>query len=228
MPAKKSSKLSLRKASTTTFKRAILQSGTSETVQVSRPWKRLLIVAAVLLLLGALLYYFKGLFIVSIVNGEPISRLKLIQQLEKQNGQQTLKMIVTQTLIEQEAKKQKIAVAQNEINEKIEKIEDDLKKQNRKLEDALSFQGMTRNDLAEQLRFQSLIEKMIGKNINVTDKEINDYIEKNRESYPQDAKIGDLKKEVEQQLRQQKLSEKYQSWLDGLQKNAKIVNFVNF
>lgn len=187
-----------------------------------------IILLLIILLVFAFLYYFKGLFIAAVVNGQPISRLVLIRDVEKQLGKQTLDSLVTKTLIFQEAKKQNIAVSDNEINNEIKKVEESINKQGQNLDQVLALQGMTKNDLIEQIKLQKIIEKMVGKDIKITDKEINDYIEKNKSLLPQNKKPEEIKALVKQQLEQQKLGEKFQPWLDNLKKNSKIYYFVNY
>ena len=179
----------------------------------------------VLLILGFLL---KGLFIVALVNGQPITRLALIQELEKQGGKQTLSALVNQTLILQEAKKKKIEVSQEEIDRSAKQIEESLKSQGQDLNTALAMQGLTRQDFLMQLKLRNLVEKLLADKIEVTDKEVTEYIEKNKETLPTDLKEEEIKKGVREQLKQQKLASKSQEWLTNLEKNAKINYFVNY
>ena len=179
----------------------------------------------VLLILGFLL---KGLFIVALVNGQPITRLALIQELEKQGGKQTLSALVNKTLILQEAKKKKIEVSQEEIDRSAKQIEESLKSQGQDLNTALAMQGLTRQDFLMQLKLRNLVEKLLADKIEVTDKEVTEYIEKNKETLPTDLKEEEIKKGVREQLKQQKLASKSQEWLTGLAKSAKINYFVNY
>ena len=179
-----------------------------------------------ILLVAALLYALRSWFIVATVNNQPISRLSYIQELERQAGKQTMNAIVTKTLIFQEAEKQNVSVSDNEVNSELKKIEDNLKKQGQRLDQVLTLQGMSKDQLVEQIRIQKLIEKMVGKNIKISDKEVTDYVEANRESLPQDTKEEDLQKSARERLQQQKLNEEVQSWLEKLQKDAKINYFI--
>lgn len=181
-----------------------------------------------IVIVGAVLFYFKGLFIVALVNGQPISRIAVIQTLEKRNGKQALDSLITQTLILQEAQKRNIDVSTAEIKDMTKKLEDGLKKQGQNLDQALSLQALTRKDLAEQLKIRKLVEKMIAKDIKVTDKEVNDYIEKNKATIPEDLKPDEIKKATREQLEQQKLSLKAQSFIQNLQSKTKINYFVNY
>lgn len=200
-------------------------------IESSKPYKprnsRIYILIGILVLIAAL-FYFKGFFVAALVNGQPISRLTLIAELEKQGGKQALSSLVNQTLILQEAKKKNINVSQEEIDTQSKQIEDSLKKQGQSLDTALAVQGMTRQDFLMQLKIRSLVEKLLADQIKVTDKEINEYIEKNKDTLPTDLKEDEIKKGVMEQLKQQKMTSKSQEWLANLTKNAKINYFVNY
>lgn len=187
-----------------------------------------LFIPLIIVIVFGLLYYFRGLFIVALVNGQPISRITVVQTLEKRNGKQALEALITQTLIQQEAQKRNIDVSSAEINDLTKRIEDGLKKQGQSLDQALSLQGMTRKDLEGQLRIQKLVEKMVSKDVKVTDKEVSDYIEKNKATIPEDLKADEATKAARQQLEQQKLSQKAQSFIEDSQSKAKINYFVNY
>lgn len=185
-------------------------------------------VPLIIIVLVVLAFLLKGLFVAALVNGQPISRLTLVAELEKQGGKQTLSSLVNQTLILQEAKKKNISVSQEEIDIQSKQIEDSLKKQGQNLDTALAVQGMTRQDFLMQLKLRSLVEKLLAGQIKVTDKEVSDYIEKNKDTLPTNLKEDEIKKGVMQQLKQQKLASASQSWLAELNKNAKVMYFVNY
>ncbi|MCL6096657.1 MAG: SurA N-terminal domain-containing protein [Patescibacteria group bacterium] len=189
--------------------------------------KKIIIGIAAVIIAG-ILYFEKGLFIAATVNGEPVSRLSVIQSLEKQNGKTALESTITKMLIEQEAKKKNIVVSQSEIDTQLKQIEGSIAQQGQKLDDVLASQGMTRSDLIEQIKLQKMLEKLAGNNITVTDKEIEAFIESNKSSFSQDATQDAMKQEAKQQLTQQKLNDKYQALIADLQKNAKITYFVNY
>lgn len=178
--------------------------------------------------IAVLLYIFRGYFIAAIVNGQVISRISIDQQLEKQFGKKTLESLVTKSLILQEMKKNNITVSDTEVNDEIKKIEDTLKKQGRSLSEALDQQGLSRADLVDQLKIQKMIEKYFAKDAQVSDKEIDAYIEQNKDSIPSTEDQSTLRDTVKNQLKQQKLSGKFQTWLAQLQAKAKIQYFVNF
>jgi len=224
MPVKKkvTAKLSTEKQETVTPE-VVASSSVKDKLKQPRVFVPLIIIA---LILAA--FYLKGLFVVALINGEPISRLAIVQELEKQGGKQALSSLVNQTLILQEAKKKNVQVVQAEIDKAEKKIEDSLKAQGQSLDTALTMQGMTRKDLALQLKLRSLVEKLLADKIKVTEKEIADYIEKNKDTFPTTLTSDQIKTSVEEQLKQQKLASESQTWIEGLKKNAKINYFVNY
>jgi len=180
----------------------------------------------VVLAIGA--FFLKGLFVAALVNGEPITRIAILSELEKQGGKQALSSLVNQVLILQEAKKKNVQVSQAEIDAATKQIEDSLKTQGQNLDTALVQQGMTRQDLSMQLKLRNLVEKLLVDKIKVTDAEIADYIKKNKDTFPAEMKEEEIKKRVGEQLKQQKLGSASQDWIEELNKNAKINYFVNY
>lgn len=181
-----------------------------------------------IVVLATLVVAFKGLFIAAMVNGQPISRLAVLQQLEKQDGKQALSSLVTQTLITQEAERRHVTVSQTEVNSDLKKIDDALKTQGQSLDTALAARGLSKQDLVEQLTLQKLVEKMVGSQVKVSDADVQKYIDENQDNLPKDLSDDQLKAQVRQQLEQQQLQDKTQTFVADLQKKAKISYFVNY
>ncbi len=231
---KKAAKKTVKKSSTRKTTTSVASSPvTTPEKNTNKSFKRYAtkrngIILLALILLGLGLYFFRSLFIAATVNGQPISRLQVVQELEKQSGQQTLESLVTKNLILQEMEKNNITVNEEEISAEIKKIEDALKQQGRTLSDALAQQGLSRPELEEQLRIQKMIEKLFSKDAVVSDAEVDAYIEENKDALPTDQEESALKATIKEQLKQQKLTTKFQTWLEGLQKQAKIEYYVNY
>ena len=172
-------------------------------------------------------FFFKGMLVAATVNGQPISRLSVIQKLEKQGGKNTLDSLVTTKLIENEAKKKGIAISDDEINQEIKKIEASVTQQGGTLDQALLQQGMTRDDLKENVKNQKIIEKLIADKIIVTDAEVNKYIADNKTTIPE-GKEAETKEQTMNQLKQQKFQQEAQSWVASLKTAAKINYYVTY
>jgi foldase protein PrsA len=174
------------------------------------------------------LYFFRGLFVAAVVNGQPISRLEVVRQTEQQNGKQTLDTLVRNALIEQKAKEQNVSVTDKEIEDEIKKLQDNLSKQGQNLDQVLTAQGLSKDDLNKLIRLDKLVAKMVGKDVKVSDEEVAQYIEQNSEALPQGVGEAELRTQVTEQLKQQKTNEKVRTWLADLQKEAKINYFVTY
>lgn len=217
-------------------RKTTIQSSMADTIQESRPKsnnspkKRRVVFGIVLFIVAllALLYTFRGLFLAAWVNGEPVTRLSVVSESEKQGGKQILDNLVTRVLILQEAKKQNITIPQEDIDKEIKKLETEFTQQGQKLSDLLAARGMSRKDLEEQIRPRLIIERILGKEVSVTDKEVADYLEKNKELIPEGASSSDTQKNIKEQLRQQKINEKFQPWVENLKKNSTINYFVSY
>lgn len=189
---------------------------------------KLLIKAIALLLLLLLLYLGRSLFVAAIVGNRPITRISLIQELEKQSGQQALDNLITKELIYQEASKQNINIGSEEVTAEIDKIKSSLESQGTTLDAALSMQGQTRESLEENIRVQKTLEKVLQSDIEVSDEELSKYFEENKSLYGEGAKYEDLKENIKEQLKQEKLSTVFQTWIEKLRSDTKIIYFVNY
>ena len=185
-------------------------------------------VGAAVVVLAVLVYVFKGLFIAATVNGQPIARLSVVSQLEKQNGKQALDNLIVQSLVMQEASKKHITVSQADVDGQIKKIDDQLKTQGVTLADALASRGMTQSDLVEQIKLQEVLNKLVGSSVSVSDADVQSYIDKNKDTLPTDLSDDQLKAQVKSQLQQQALQTKTQTFVSDLQKKASIQYFVNY
>lgn len=223
----KTKKTPAKKTTFTSAKAAPVKSSASESVSVPR--NKYIIIAVVLAIIAIVLAFkYRGLFVAATVNGQPISRVAVVRETEKQAGKQTINNLVRNALIEQEAKKENVTVSEKEIDDEIKKVESNLSKQGQKLDQVLTMQGINRDELRKLIRLDKLVGKMVGKDIKVTDQEISDYIEKNREALGQEQSEEQMRKTVGDQLKQQKLSSKVQKWLSDLQSKAKIDYFVSY
>ena len=190
--------------------------------------KKKAILTAAVLGVAALGYLGRGLFVVALVNGTPISRLAVVRELEKQGGSETLDNLVVKSLIFQEARKKGVTVSQQELDQELSRINDIVSKQGMTLDEALALQNQSKNDLIEQIKLQKTVERILADKIAVTEEEVNDYFDKNKELFDDGAKLEDVSGEIRNQLAQTKLSSAYQSWITDLKASASINYFVTF
>ncbi|HET9947013.1 MAG TPA: SurA N-terminal domain-containing protein [Patescibacteria group bacterium] len=174
-----------------------------------------------------LVYLLRSWFVVASVNGQFVFRPAFEAQLEKQAGKQTLDTMITQMLVEQYAAKKGVEVSQSEVDTETKTINAQLAKQGQTLDEALAARGMSKSDFDEQIKLQKLMQKLLGNDIKVSDKDVQDYIDKNKDSLPAGESDAQIQATVRQQLAQQKLSTQAQALVQKLQAQAHISYFIN-
>lgn len=178
------------------------------------------ILAAIILLILAVN---KGYVVTAIVEGKPIFRWQFVNTLVSRYGKQTLETMISEALIDKEAKSTGVSVSQADIDQK----EGEILKSfggNVTLDEVLQYQGMTKSDFDSQVRLQLVVTKILSKDITVTDADITAYIEKNKTSMTASDEAA-LKIEARSILTDQKISEKVQPWFTELKTKAKILRF---
>lgn len=217
-------------------KRILKKSKPSESIDISTdstsmndnlpsPKKSKLIYLVILVIaLGLLFLTNKGLLLAAVVDGKPIFRWELNRAMMSRFGKQTLENIISERLIASEAQKAGIRVTQEEVNAKEEEVTKNLG-ENVKLEDLLKFQGMTKADFDSQIRLQMTVEKVLGKDVSLTDADIDNFIATNS-SLLVATDPAKLRDEARQAIMSQKTGEKLQPWFADLKEKAKILRFL--
>ncbi|MFA5827732.1 MAG: SurA N-terminal domain-containing protein [Candidatus Shapirobacteria bacterium] len=178
--------------------------------------------ALLVLVLAALGYGYYRYWNVAIVNGQPISRIAYIQTMEKQGGKAVLDRMVQETLVRSEAKKKGVQIQQQAIDEEIKKIETQITAMGQTMDEALKAEGITRAQLEDQIRMQKMVEVMANANAEVTQAQIDDFIEKNKDQFPKGTTKEEMQSTAKEELTSQAGNEAISKWLAELNKNAKI------
>lgn len=215
----------MKKQTEKTQEKLIIEMPKKKFIKLNR---KTLTLTLVFVLIAATIYFGKGLLVAAVVNGKPVTRYSVIASLEKTQGKQALDNLVTESLIKQEVAKAKITVTQAEIDAELAKIETQISAQGLTLDAALAQEKITKSDLVTQIKLQKQLEKILSKDITVTDEEIKTYIAANTAYLPAEATPEELNVQARAQLVQQKLSTQYQTWIEGVKTRAKIYYFVNF
>lgn len=195
-------------------------------IKLSKVSSKKIVVAAGLMTLLLVLYLGRSLFVAAVVNNTIITRFSLDRELEKQGGKQLLENKINQALVTQEGAKQKIKITPEDISLRVKEIETQIP-QGQKLDDLLSAYGLSRSEFEKQLSYEIMVTKLLEKNLKISDEEIKSYFEANKSSYPKGATLESVKDEIEGTLKQNGLSEKYQTLLTDLKQKAKIFYFLS-
>jgi parvulin-like peptidyl-prolyl isomerase len=166
----------------------------------------------------------KGLFVAATVNGQPLWRINLEQQLNSRYGEQTLDEMVGEMLIRQAAAQKKITVSKAEVDNKIAEIEKTLNGQI-SLQDALAQQGDTLAGFRQRVELQLVLEKLTAGQVTVSDEEVNSYIENNKAILTATDEAG-MREEARQALQSQKQNTVLRQFYTDLKNKAKVSKFL--
>jgi peptidyl-prolyl cis-trans isomerase C len=147
---------------------------------------------------------------VAVVNGTPIVQADLDRGMEgvlqrrarsgapmdetqlKTARMEVLTNLINRELLNQESKKQKIAVTEEQVNDKLSKIKQRFKG-DAEFKDMMSKMKFTedqiKNQLKEDLAIQSLIDKQVVEKITITDQEAQSYYDTHPEAFKQPEQI---------------------------------------
>lgn len=187
---------------------------------------KMAVAVAAVVIVAALLYVHKGVFVAATVDGNPISRMAVMSHLEKTYGKATLDSLIIETLIENEAKKRGITVTNEEVDAEFAKIEGQISAQGAKIDELLEAQSMTRDDLKGQIVLQKKMDKMVADSVAVSDADVDEYIKTMQVTVPQGEEGIAMKAQITEQLKAQKSAEESQKFIDTLRAGAKIKRFV--
>ena len=185
-------------------------------------WK--LIVGILVLLFVGLLAANKGLIVAAVVNGKPIYTWQLNSAMRNRFGQQTLEGMIGEQLIADQAKVSGVSVTQADVDAKQQEVLGSLG-EDVKLDDLLKFQGLTKADFINQLKLQLLVERLLTKDIVITDADVAQYIATNSATLIA-TEPAKLKLEATQAIKTSIVNEKLQEWFAEVRQKAKVLKFL--
>lgn len=227
-------------------KKSVKKSLTANTVEVRQPqitntsvlserspsWPKkkfglktpVLVLLVLIVVLGLLGFLFKDKILVATINGRPVFRYELNQRLTSTYGKEALENLIVEKLIKDEAKKRGVSVSAQDVEQEAKKLEKSLG-EGVTLEDALKFQGVSLADFKKQLELRLQLNKIMEKEITISEEEVTKFIEENGKTLVASGE-AERKIEAREQLKEQKINESLQTWIEGLLAKAKITRFL--
>lgn len=189
----------------------------------SSNFKNPLLIAAAFLVVAVVGYVGYRFYPIAIVNGQIISRITYYKAMESQIGKQAVENLITETLIQQAANKAGFKVEQQAIDDQLKQIETQVSKQGQTLDTALAAEGITKADLMHQIELQKIVETLGQGQVSVTDKEIADYIDKNKNSLPTTSTPAELNALAKSELEREAKNNNISTWLESLKTSAAVI-----
>ena len=146
--------------------------------------------------------------------------MQVVSELEKIYGKRVLESLVTQKLIDNEAKARGIVISPNDVDTEVKDLETQLKAQGLTLDQALAEQGITLDYLKKQIAVQKELKNMLADQIQVSEDDINQFITENKITIPE-GEEENFKTQIKNQIEQEKLSTAANALLESLKAKVK-------
>lgn len=121
---------------------------------------------------------------VASVNGEKISEKELNELLVSQYGSEALDSLITEKIISQEKKKEKIKVSKEELDAEMTAYMESYGGKDA-FEEILANNGVERSTIEKNIENYLVTKKLLEPRIKITDEEMKEYFEENKDSYAQ-------------------------------------------
>lgn len=124
---------------------------------------------------------------VATVNGESVSKTDFDTKLESSPvAKGVLSQMVQGILLEQYAKDNNIQVTDAEVDKKVDALKTQYGSQ---FDQLVKQRGMTEDDVRKALRQQLIVDKAVGKDIKVSDSDVNKFFAKNHAAFDKPAQV---------------------------------------
>lgn len=122
------------------------------------------------------------------VDGETILQTELDEALRNQYGAEVLDTLITNKIVELEAKKQKITVSDDVIQAEYDELVEAYGGAD-SIKEVLEANGLTEDALKDNIRTYQLTKQVIAASIEITDEELEEYFESNKDNYGQEEQV---------------------------------------
>lgn len=187
---------------------------------------KLLLIIAIGVVVFLLVQKNRGLFIAGTVNKSPVSRWELNSKMAEKYATQTFEEIVSERLLTENLKKNKIVVTDKEVQDELAKIKLQYGGEEQFQAAIVQF-GMTEAKAVESIKQSIGLKKLIeaSNKIEISDEAVSKYFTDNKASYGTQ-KLEEVATEIKDLLYQQEIYTKSQEWYTQVRKDAKISSYL--
>lgn len=163
------------------------------------------------------------IFYVAKVDGVGVSKSEWEKVLKARYGKAAARELIDTVMINNELKKAKIQVSQEEINAEIAEIEKQLGGQS--IEELLKQQGITLKEFRDQVKMRVGVKKLLADKVTVSDAEVAEFAQKYGASIKGSTDEEKLA-EARRILINQKMDEEMNKWYNDLQSKVTVENYL--
>ena len=126
--------------------------------------------------------------VVALVGDEKITKDELYDLLVKANGQGALDVLIVNKIILLESEKQNIKITEEDIKEETDKMVETLGGKEA-FESALQYYGYSEDDMKKEIEMNLYLTKLLEPEIPITDEEMKNYFDENKDSFKQGEEV---------------------------------------
>lgn len=185
-------------------------------------------VVGVAIVLG-LLFIASRFWVIAWVDNKPVTKFELYALLEKRDMGKTSEELISEKLLQSEGQKRRISVSDAEVEAEIKKVEEQ-QGGAEQLNQVLAANGTNYEDFTELVKRQLLVQKLFGSDVNITDEDVNKYLEDNKDALPpamlenpESSEAAKMRENVKEQLKWTKVSENYTKWMEENMASSRVM-----
>ena len=118
----------------------------------------------------------------AVVNGEPITFAELDTSLEQQYGSQAVERLITEKLIEQEARRRKVSATEREVDAELQRARGTLPP-GQDFEQAVEQQFGSLQAFRDNLRLNILVQKLLAPRVRITEQQLQQFYNQNKQAF---------------------------------------------
>ncbi|MGM0846193.1 MAG: foldase protein PrsA [Bacillota bacterium] len=126
--------------------------------------------------------------VVAKVGSDSISKDELYTMMVDQYGEAALDTLITEKIVELESEERDLKVKNSEIDEELQKIKNSYEDEEA-FNEALTSSGTSLESVKENIRSYLLTEKLLNDRVTITDDQIKEYFETNKETFAQQEQV---------------------------------------
>ena len=182
--------------------------------------KRTVLITVLLLLTITTAAYFRYFIVPATVNGKPIFFWTYLSKLHKNFGNQVLDQIIAEEIINQEALKQGVIITPEEVNQELDVLSVQVSSSGG-IDAFLASQGLSMAEFKKQIEINQKVRKLLSTQATVSAEEVNKEYASNKQYFGQLTE-SEAKKQIENNLKNQKIQQEIGIWFDKQREKADI------
>jgi foldase protein PrsA len=146
------------------------------------------------------------------LNGEPATIPEIMKVINNEGSKGLFDKLIAEYVISYEAKKRNIIVKKEEIEKEVNRLENKVIENGTSLLQLMKDSNQTSKKLEKDIKLRITLYKILENDIDVTEDEIDTFIEENKDMYNNKEDL-EIRKEVKELLISKKSLDIYNSWV---------------